>query len=667
MRYFTPAIDSVQLPVTSDDASSLLSANFHAIEDIMLGDHQDVWSADTSPIREFLKDELTVADEETFLERSRRTLEDFKVEIPLMLDRMPTKPKPPGPEDFSEFVKAEMDLDPEFESAILHDIPDDNLEEQLREQLDEAVQSAMNPIEQEQLHAIDAVGRVPIPLMDFLIPEPAWKRLCGNDHSERSILQWIQAGKEQLFEPPSWPLDRVSQSKMVWSPIAFGADNVDENEDMREGESLLEMYLKVPLEVEVQTSLDCIHQRGKAVVLKEDDHDEDIESQLRSEKPAADVISHGKKRFTDTSSGGAFKKPRRHSIEQRSLHQAREPTSPSLLPGDSPGASGNLLANFMEVHAPKKRALTQSKYFASTQSNAPTPSAPALSLPKEHHVQVLGPPKDGPKAPCPTIEPPATSLTVFISITIPRRMIRALESLLPDLTLLERDYDAHNTFSWKPGSVARTEVVPPLADDADITVSPSTGLILTSMIRVRQIPREGANKGMVQIRVEKASLRYDRLVVLVGGDGGKEDVIDALSSSDSSALLELQGFASGLECNIQVHYVGGGDQTLANWVAAYICRYGLADPQIAAELSEPETLWEVFLRRAGFNVFAAQVVASQFKPPRDKTIADSSAQYGLGAFMTMARSERMRRFGPLVGESTMERVSRNVDELWNRG
>ncbi|KAJ4422317.1 hypothetical protein N0V82_003073 [Gnomoniopsis sp. IMI 355080] len=666
-RHSPPAIDSLQLPSTSDDSSSLLSDNFRAIEDIMLGDHQDVWSADTSPIREFLKIEWDVAGEDTFLERPSQTLEDFKVEVPLMLDRMPPRPKPSGQDEFGQFVEEKMDLDPEFESAVLHEFPDDNMKEQLREQLDEAVQSAMNSIEQEQLQAIDAIGRVPIPVMDFLIPEPAWKRLCGKCHSETSILQWIQAGKEQLFEPPSWPLDRVAQSRMVWNPVAFGAIKVNENEDMHEGESLLEMYLEVPLEHDVQKSLDYICQRGKVAVFEEDDHDEDIESQLRSKRPAVDLANSVKKRSMDTSSGGTPKRPRRHSIEQRSLHQASEASGPSLLAGDSPGASGNLLANFMEVHAPKKRVLTQSKYFASTQSNAPPLSAVTLPLPKQDHTQRSEPPKAGAMAPCPAIKPPATSLTIFISIAIPRRMIRALEGLLPDLTLLERDYDAHNTFNWKPGSVVRTGVVPPLADDADITASPSTGLILTSMIRVRQIPREGTNKGMVQIRVEKASLRYERLVVLVGGDGGKEDVVDVMSSSDSSALLELQGFASGLECNVQVHYVGGGDKTLANWVAAYICRYGLADPQLVAELLEPETLWEVFLRRAGFNVFAAQVVASQFKLPSGKTIAESSAQYGLGAFMTMTRQERMRRFGQLVGSTTMERVSRNVDELWNRG
>lgn len=633
----------------------------------MLGNHQDVWSADTSPIREFLKDESSISSQDVFLERPRPTLDDLKIEVPLMLDRVSQRYKLAGPEAFKELVKANMDLDSDLERAVNFDIQDDNSKTELQDQLEQAAKSAIKSIEQEQLQAIDAVGRVPVPVMDFLIPEPSWKRLCGSARSERNILKWIQAGKEQLFKPPSWSIDKATVGKMVWNPLTTGADKVNENENMYEGGALLQKYLQMPLDHEVQMSLDCIHERGRAIVLEADDVDEAIESQSGSNKPLIDVMNSVRRRTTSANAGGTSKRPRTHGMsEEGSLDKTNVHPGPSLLLGDSPGASGKLLANFMELHAPRKKVLTQSKYFASRQSDAAPESASALPIEKQDHKQILESPKTGFEALCPSIEPPTSPLTVFISIAIPRRMIRALEGLVPDLTLIERDYDAHNNFSWKPGSIVRTEVVPPLGDDADITISPSVGLIVTSMIRVRQKPRAGTNKGMVQIRVEKASLRYERLIVLVGGDGGKDDVVDLMSSSDSSALLELRGFASGLDCNVQVQYVGGGEKTLARWAAAYICRYALADPQVIAGLLEPETLWEVFLRRAGFNVFAAQVVACQFKPPSDEADAESSTQYGLGVFMTMTRDERMRRFGQLVGASTMERVSRNVDESWNR-
>ncbi|KAJ4390010.1 hypothetical protein N0V93_007483 [Gnomoniopsis smithogilvyi] len=641
-----PAIDPTQLPIPPDDASSLLSDNFHAIEAIMLQDYQDVWSADTSPVREFLEDELAISGQDPFLEQPRKTLEDFKIDVPLMVDRMPQRSE--GLEPFKNFVDAEMDLDPEFKRALPHDIPDDPFDRELREKLEQSAQLVLRSIEQERLQAIDAMGRVPVPVMDFLIPEPAWKRLRGNNRSETNILKWIQAGKEQLFKPPSWPVDRAAASKMIWNPLAAGADKVNENESIPAGEPLLKRYLDLPLSHEVQTSRDYIHQKEKAIVLEDDDHDEDIEMQLGSEKAMVGLVDSVRKRFMNTNTGAARKRLRRHLTEQRSPNQTKDHVGPSLLPGDSPGASGDLLANFMEVHAPQKGALRHSKYFNSGPSDAPSLSAPVLAHTKQDHTQTHQLSKASIKAPCPTMGTPTTDMTIFISITIPRRMVRALEGLAPRLTLLE-------------------QIVPSLADDADITVSPSTGLIVTSMIRVRQKPRAGTTRSMLQIRVEKASLRYEKLIILIGGDGGKDDVLGFMSSSESYALLELQGFASGLDCNVQVHFVGGGDQTLTNWVAAFIFRYSLADPKIIAGLIEPETLWEVFLRRAGFNVFAAQVVASHFRPPSDKTNADSSFQYGLGAFMTMTRDERMRHFGQLVGAGIMERVSRNVDEVWNSG
>lgn len=659
-----PIFDPQHLPIHSKDSSSLLSDNFHAIEDIMLGDHLDVWSASTSPIREFLGDLSSIA-EPNFLEASGRVFEDLRVEVPLMRHAKPQQLEPAGPDAFGAFVESQMDLDPEFERAVLHDIPDDDLEESLQGQLEEAAQNSLRCIEQEQLQVIDAVARVPVPMMDFLIAEPSWQHLCGKDHSSNRLLKWMQAGKEELFKnPPVWPVDKISESKMVWSPLAPEAGNVPEKEDMQEGEPLLTSYLSLPPSGDVHQSQDCIHGREIVVIFANDDPDEEIEPQIRTKRPVVDLTNPVKKRSMEANAEGSAKKSRRCTIDQTSLDQPIVWAGPSLLPDDSSSASGNLLANFMEVYAPKKKVSEHSKYFTSAQSE-PTAQRPPVS--KQVAVQELEKTKAASKAPYPVLDPPSTALSVFIDIKIPRRMIRTLEGLLPDLTLLERDYDSHNIFVWEQSSVRRTEVKPPLADDADITVSPSTGIILTSMIRIRQRPRAGTNKGVIQIRVEKASLRYERLIVLVGGDGDKDEVVELTSSSDTTALLELSGFASGLESNVQVHYVGGGNKTLTHWVATFICRYGLNDQQVLSGLLESETLWEVFLRRAGLNVFAAQAVASQFKPPSDATDTMASASYGLGAFMTMTRDERVRRFGHLVGVRTLDRVSRNMDQSWNRG
>lgn len=606
-----------------------------------------------------------MSDHDALLEYPQDSLEDLKVEVPLMLDQASELPELFGPDAFKEFVEREFDLGPDFGTAPLRCFSDDNVEEQLIEAAKPVMQSA----EQEQLQAIDAIGRVPIPIMDFSTPEPGWTRL-SND--ERAILKWIQNGNEQLFKPPSWSIHKATESRLVWSPFSAKAISVPSTEVIEVDESVVPDFLELSNEHEIPSSLDFVCQRDMPAVFKDEDWDEDIDALLARNKPKTDLMEIVRKRSMVVDADRSSKKPR-HLVQKRLTDQNPDSHTPSLLAADSPGTSAKLLANFMEVHAPKKKAWTHSKFFASLESEAPKPQLPDDTTedaqspdgaqkhaghPMPQHIKVIC------KAPLPKIRPPVTPLTIFISIKIPRRMIRVLEGLVPDLTLIERNYDAHNTSIWRPGSVIRTEVAPPLANDADITVSPTTGIIVASMIRIRQKPREGASKGVVKTQIEKTSLRYERLFVLVGGEGGSDDALCEMSSSDSTALQELQGYASGLDCNVQVHYVGGGAQTLANWVASFICRYGLAESSISQRLLEAETLWELFLRRAGFNVFAAQAVTSQLKPS-DPGAQSAPSQYGLGEFVTMTRAERLRRFGQLVGPKLLARVSNAVDEQWD--
>lgn len=633
----------------------------------MLGEHQDVWSESTSPIRGFLEDSFNIADQEAFLEYPRDNLEDLKVEVPLMLGQESDQPELFGPDEFKKFIERELNPGSDFEKKSLRGFSDDNIEEQLIGAAKPAVQS----VEQEQLQAIDAIGRVPIPPMDFSIPEPEWTRLCND---ERAIFKWVQNGNEQLFKPPSWHTHKATESKLIWSPFSASAVTFPGIEDIEVDDSVVLRFLEPSNETGISSSLDFVHQMEMSDVFKHGDWDEEIDTLLTKKKPKTDLMEIVRKRSMGVNAERSSKKPR-HIVQMGTTDQDPDSPSPSLLAADSPGASAKLLANFMEVHAPKKKAWTHSKYFASLKSAAPTLPLPVettegtrLSQGAQNHAGHPNPQQTKAvfEAPFPNIKPPANPLTIFISIKIPRRMIRVLEGLVPDLTLIERNYDAHNTSIWRPGSVIRTEVVPALADDADITISPTTGLIVASMIRIRQKPREGASKGTVQTQIEKTSLRYDRLFVLVGGEGGSDDTLCEMSSSDSTALQELQGYASGLDCNVQVHYVGGGAKTLANWVASFICRYGLVEPVILKRFMEEETLWELFLRRAGFNVFAAQTVACQLKQSEVEAKLPPS-HYGLGEFVTMTRAERLRRFGQLVGPKALERVSKVVDEQWNQG
>lgn len=662
-----PPVYSCLVPIPEDNILSP-SENFRVIEDALLKEHQDVWAEMSSPIRGLLENEYAMEAQEPFIQNSTERLGGLKIELPLVLDQGSEQPILSGKDALTECIKTHIHLDPGLEKAVIKNFSDNNLSESLRMAESELVRS----IEQEQLQEVDAVARIPIPIMDFSISEPGWTKICIN---ERGIFKWIQAGNEELYKPPSWPIHKAAEGRLIWTPLSPGITFISEKECIKDGEQLVEYFTGIPSDKDTSTSADFVQMRGQVIVLQDSDGDEEIETQLFSAEPKTDLIDLARKRSHGVYSQGKPNKLR-HTVERSLLDRTTEHFGPPLLPKNSSELSSTLLASFMEIHAPRK-TWTQSKYFGIQRNNQEVPPVPTDTLQstrtsEEAQAQLESMAcsqitKPGIQAPCPAINPPSTPLTIFISIKIPRRVIRCLESLIPHLTMVERDYDAHNTFIWRPSSVIRTQVVTPMANDAEITVSPSTGLIITSMIKVRQRPKVGTTKGMVQVRIENASLRYERLVVLVSGEGGSDDSLLEMSSSDSTALIELQGFGSGLDCNVHVRYVGGGDTTLAKWAASCICKYSIVDTGLQNDILETETLWELFLRRAGFNVFAAQAVASHLKSPHLDAELAQPMRYGLGAFVTMTRAERMHRFGQLVGPRVLERVNTAVDELWNQG
>lgn len=663
-----PPNDAYLIPIPSDPSSSIFADDLKAAEEQLFEDYGDVWSEPTSPIIDrFLDTELSKEEEVEFLSHAseqrptKKHLDGHKLDLPIPPTVSPTEQYLPGPEAFGDFVAREFGIEG-LSKEFVENFADDNLKDELANVAD----SMMRTMEQEQLQAADAIARVPVPIMDFSIPEPEWTRLGNNGEA---IFRVIECGNDDLFRFPKWPRDSVTESKLIWRPIGSGASTVS-TETIKAGDALVETFIE-PLDGgEVPSSLDFVQKRQKLAILEHNSEDEEIEAQTQKSKQRTNrAPQRGKKRALGAVDNTSYKK-------RRSTASPAADNRQSLLLGGSPGASAKLLSNFMELHAPKKK-WSVSKYFPLVEDAKAVLPAPPEPSEKELGSGERGTAEKGEaepqsrsatRAPCPSFKPMSNPLTIFISLNAPRHLIRALESLLHGINLMERDYSKHNTSVWSPGSVSRTEVVPPLAFDADITLSPSTGVVITSMIMVRQKPRPQSAKNSLQERIEKIALRYDRLIILVGGEGGLDDTLRDMASSDAAALTDFQGFASGLQSNTLVYYIGGGDDTLSRWVASLVCRHGQFDPNVQNGLIEVETLWELWLRRAGFNVYAAQMVAGQLKVPKTETETETRREHhGLAAFATMTRNERMRRFGPMVGPRVLERVSQAVDEIWNKG
>lgn len=161
--------------------------------------------------------------------------------------------------------------------------------------------------------------------------------------------------------------------------------------------------------------------------------------------------------------------------------------------------------------------------------------------------------------------------------------------------------------------------------------------------------------------------------MIVSEDGqldmeGKDSGTTELDSSDCEALAEIMAFCASLEEETQLVFVTGGQEELARSIVATMVKHAVTEPAI--RLLQDETLWEIFLRRAGMNAFAAQAVLAELKEgiqterPDDQS-RNRNVDTGLTAFIKMTMEQRFARFGTLFGgRRLLSRVSRLLDARW---
>ncbi|TDZ39490.1 hypothetical protein CTRI78_v010577 [Colletotrichum trifolii] len=167
-------------------------------------------------------------------------------------------------------------------------------------------------------------------------------------------------------------------------------------------------------------------------------------------------------------------------------------------------------------------------------------------------------------------------------------------------------------------------------------------------------PLPGAKIHMSQLRerVTKTAPRYGRLIILVSEDNKTNEDLGTMDETSAAAYNSFLAFALSLGntagCRIRVIYVGGGGQTLETWTCALVSYHVKENaPQARRLLYEDETEWEVFLRGAGCNIYAAQVIVAVFKG-----MYQGQDERPLVRFLRMGAAERMKILAPFVGVST---------------
>ncbi|KAK4448469.1 hypothetical protein QBC34DRAFT_449544 [Podospora aff. communis PSN243] len=712
--YFIPDDEDCNIPEPSE-AGSMISADLEAAESRIFEDDLNFWSSvatnqlpspdryDDLDISEMIRaGELSSNDPFASPQPLPR---DTKVDVPLFIPEREdewqrAKTKVLDPEDLAKARTFIHSSDPVISTA-------DVLDPQFTNFINAKAVFLTRASEQEKLQPLDATARISVPVLDFSIPALEWG---SHRLTEAEMFRWIMDRTILAPRMMKWPGSKAAEMKMVWRPLEKTNKEPILSESIDTDDSLFVRFLERPKKDEVATSADCIKRRsGFAFSRSSKDDDSEIEMEDAVRSPVAPprsksrqpslsgMSSKNRTRLPDSRPQSSQKLGEkllgdssvRSKGKKRVLDEMLQRTQPASTPDRSdPNTqiarpmnlsmleSANvlhgfmsdytniapLIGNYVDMYTQKKQKTIQSHHFSDPLASATGPLIPKT---QPLAIEQANPTYQQPKpilAMAPELTPPNIPPRVIISSAISKPLVDLIKSHIPDIDLLERDYNKRRPPGWYPGLRS------PNADEADLTISPATGILLTTMVKLRQKPLPGKS-GQVIFRhvLENVAARYENLIVLVSEGNKSDETMIPLSQSDAKVLVEFQGYAAGLQTDVRLLYVGGGNETLAKWVAAAICKHAPEASAVQDMLLPVETRWEMFLRRAGMNAYGAQVTLGTLKVPDGELAIGEGRMYGLPLFVMMEPGERIVALeDALGGRKVLVRVSQALDEPWGQ-
>ena len=526
--------------------------------------------------------------------------EDAKIEVPLTPPRTVTKRV-----RFSELLE---------EDAVLKGLCEKVVEGKETEFCDLARQDALHverELAQEQLQMADSTLRVEVPVMDFALPKPQWER--GN--LGEGLRGW--AGRMDV----KWHGIRRLDARISYLPFSKEAVKVP-NEVMEGNEGTVREMMVTEQEGE-EAEARILQSLGMLGITASDDDDEELQEAVFDAKGTPVVLTSLQEL--------AKKRKKKSSVVYTGAKRPRKTQAAEPGPRFSAASS---LDNFMAIRTGKALAPTQRPV---------SPPLAAKATPKP-----IKAPAPAQPIPTPTLlaNPPPAHFIVSTALLSNLPLFRAIRTLYHSATFIERDY----TISHPDGAYLLSPTPLPTESpilDADLILSPLTGLLYTTLTTLRQRPLPGAFSPFASGETIKRTLqtlvpRYDRIIIILHSH------VDAYDSpSDVEAITSFIGFCAALSpvCAVVVRVVEGAVEEVARWVVEAMSQW-----RCEKSLLEEETLWELWLRRAGLNAFAAQEVVRVCG--------------GLTAVVEMGVAERREVFEGLVGRRVTARVERVLGGRW---
>ncbi|KAI0514851.1 hypothetical protein F5B22DRAFT_222458 [Xylaria bambusicola] len=544
----------------------------------------------------------------------------------------------------------------------------------------ESAAAVRQNLEQQQISIADAIARVEVPNMDFSFPEPGWQSLTTDS---RSHLLWL-CEFYSIAVPPC-PREPRVDSKLRWIPF-LGKINYREltKEEFDCGNSW-SLFLGSLDSKEILTSENYVWKRPGLTILHESEID-DFEVALSLPDAKLSLASLARKRRLENSqleTNMRLSPSSNESIDLIVPFQHKRPSqhapienlvgNTKILPSTESNLNvATLLSNYINIRSAKRHKSNKSEFFVPSsgtqaalelvpvsesfqteENNSSLPKTPGLSK------KLL--------TPCPGMMIPNRPTKLIKGLTLSRKLFSMLERLYPAAEIIERDFSRWDTAARSLYPAPRSSVALPLTAEADIIISPATGIIVTTLLKAIQKPvNANAGRSPLRERIAHTALRYEKLIVLVSEGNTIDEAVRDFTVSETEIYAEFIAFLTSLGSHVEVFYVGGGEATLAKWLISFVVQHTPEASSIQEYLIHDETRWEVFLRLAGFNAYAAQAILFRLKARRGGSRESNVyAKCGLSTFMLMTDSERMQNFRELMGgESVLSRVNHMLRMPW---
>lgn len=604
-----------------------------------------------------------------------RNTGDLKFEIPLLLDG--------SDEVFPAKLVSSCTETPPCHSAQEVGNVETLLDEGLEDFLDGSMAQARHIVQNESLDTMGCLLRLPVKIMDLAIPDAAWKQHLS---SEMHQYKFLRSSMQQLFDLPLVHSRALDDGSLRWNPVPKTAVGFNSKEVLWPGKASVERLLvnDVP---QSSKRLECLPSHDILICFElspREKQDLDparcdfgkgripyIESRFWTSSSDSEQLQKDCSRGTSTTPPAVESSAQtivRHrdehahrtmgTVAHEAAKRKRKKCEPlgALSTNKTPEETGNLLDAFLQLRG-QKRVCGRGHHGLKTRSlldeNSQIESSPQIEQMSEQietsHLSV--------PAVTPEIHLPDQKACFITSLKLGRSVSGYLDSQWSRELLIDRDYDCQRQFVWSAVPEGPQNAWPALCYEADVALLPDTGLVVTNIAAVAASATQG-NQMSISLRqqVEMVCAKYDVVMVLVSENSTAGECTKPMSSSDLAAFSDFAQFTTTLAGNCSCTFVPGGSETLTKWILAFMCSYTSRALPFRELLCAEETPWELFFRRAGMNVLAAQVLAGRLR---------KFGQEGLSTFLIMSTQEKITAFGSLVGKRALIKVSQALDRKWS--